>query len=485
MLRRRLNAWLGVSSSGNGSMWGPCWLNELGTVAILAGGGPGKRLDLAFGPGCDAGDLPSYMVAGLTGPVSEDTFDVIVVGGGPGGSATANFLARRGYRVALFEKERFPRDKPCGDAISGKSVRVLDSLGLIDDVEKRPMALALGVRFTSPDTTELVVPFPKPKASQERVAMGKDPFNEPGYVCRRLEFDDVVFQAAKAQPNVTTFEGTPVASAIMEGGRAVGVRTKDGRKFRSRVVVGAAGALCPVSQSVGAFERDSKHWVASIRVYWKGVKDLDDNIEIHFVDSVIPGYFWIFPLEDGLANVGIGMREDFIQRDKKQLKALLDECIFENPLFRERFAGATKIEGSQRGWLLPLGSKRRRLSGHGWVVVGDSAGLIDPFSGEGIGNAMLSGQLAAQTIDEALQTGEPTPERLAPYDKRVWDEIGEELSRSYKLQVLGRRKWLLNLVVRKAARNEKLQARLSEMLSDRDDTKELTNLWFYLKLLFS
>jgi geranylgeranyl reductase family protein len=453
-----------------------------------------------LGPNCAVRDQPvrlppraktsvrrpssTYIENGLGRLVAREDFDVVVAGAGPGGSTAATLLARKGYRVALFDKARFPRDKACGDAISGKSVRILDELGLIEKVEQQPMALALGVRFTSPDRTELVIPFPKPKASDARVAAGGATHNEPGYVCRREVYDNVLFQAAKAEPNVTVFQETPVEEAIMEEGRAVGVRTKDGRQVRARAVIGAGGALCNVARSVGSYERDPKHWVAAIRVYWKDVKDVDDNIEIHFVDDVIPGYFWIFPLEDGLVNVGIGMREDFVKRHGKDLKGLLDRCIRENPLFKERFAGATKVEGSQRGWILPLGSRRRRLSGPGWAVVGDAAGLIDPFSGEGIGNAMVSAKLAVETLDEALRNGGPTAKALREYDRRLWAEIGDEMGRSYKLQKLGRRTWLLNFVVRKAARSPELQARLSEMLSDREDTAELTSFWFYLRILF-
>lgn len=345
------------------------------------------------------------------------------------------------------------------------------------------MAMALGVRFTSPDQTELVVPFPKPKASKERVAQGKNAFNEPGYVCRREIFDNVVFEGAR-RAGVQVFEDTAVANVLWDGDRVVGVRSKDGREFHARLVIGAGGSLCPVAQGVGSYERDRKHWVAAIRVYYENVADVDENIEIHFVDDVIPGYFWIFPLENGLANVGIGMREDFVRKDHKELKTLLDQCLRAHPLFRERFAEASVVEGTQRGWILPLGSKRRRLSGPGWMLVGDAGGLIDPFSGEGIGNAMLSGQLASRVGDAAMRAGDVSAARLAEYDKGVWDAIGDELARSYALQRLGRRKWLLNYVVRKAAHSPKLQARLSEMLSDRDDTKELTNWWFYLRIWF-
>lgn len=411
------------------------------------------------------------------------SYDVVVSGAGPGGSTTAAFLARKGYRVALVDKETFPRDKACGDAISGKSVRVLDALGLIDEVERAPNRLARGVRFTSPDRTELVVPFPEPRASAERVAQGKRPFNQPGYVCRRSVYDELLFRAA-VDAGATPIQGRAIESVVMDRGRATGVRTKDGETLSARVVVGAGGALCPVARGVGSYERDRAHWVAAIRVYWKDVAGVDDNIEIHFVDDVLPGYFWIFPLDNGLANIGVGMREDHIQKKGRDLKALLDACIHENPLFRDRFKGATKVDGTQRGWLLPLGSKRRTLTGDGWVLVGDAAGLIDPFSGEGIGNAMVSGQLAAETIGSALEDGGPTRQALAPYEARLWETIGPEISRSYRMQRLGQYKWLLNLVVRKAARDPALQARLSEMLSDREDTGELTDWRFYLKLLF-
>lgn len=419
----------------------------------------------------------------LPGAVPTNRYDVIVAGGGPGGAATAAFLARAGRKVALFEKEKFPRDKACGDAISGKSVRVLDQLGLLDAVEKRPYAMANGVRFTSPKGTELVVPFPKPKAVGVRKDQGHLE-NHPGYVARREVFDEVVFKEAK-RSGAKVFQNQPVEKAIFdESGRAIGVRTKDGKEHFADAIVGAGGSLCPVARSVGSYDRDPKHWVAAIRVYWKGVKDVDDNIEIHFVDDIIPGYFWIFPLDNGMVNVGIGMREDFIKKGHRDLKALLESCIRDNPLFKERFADATEVPGTQKGWILPLGSKRRKLSGEGWAVVGDAGGLIDPFSGEGIGNALVSGQLAAKQIDLALSNGGATAKALAPYDKAVWDTIGDELDRSYAMQRLGRRKWLLNLVVAKAARSELIQARLSEMLSDREDTEALTKPGFYLKMLF-
>ena len=400
----------------------------------------------------------------------ERTFDVVVSGGGPGGSATAAFLARQGLSVALLDKANFPRDKACGDAISGKSVRVLQQLGIVDWVESEPHVVANGVRFSSPAGDEVVIPFPS------------DPGVHPGYVSRRMVFDNVVFQAAR-KAGATVFEGCEVTEVLLEDGHAVGVRTKDGDVFRAKVVVGADGALSPVARGVGAYDRDPRHWVASIRVYYEGVAGLDDNIEIHFSDPILPGYFWIFPLDNGMANVGVGMLESEIKANGRDMKRDLEHFIREHPRFAPRFKDARVVEKSQRGWILPLGSKHRPIHGDGWVLVGDAASLIDPFSGEGIGNAMVSGRLAAATITKALAARDTGAAALAPYEAAVRAELDRELMMSYKLQKLGRHTWLLNFVLRRAAKKPQVRDIISQMLADREKKEEFGSVWFYIKLL--
>lgn len=424
--------------------------------------------------------------------MTRDEYDAIIVGGGPGGSATAAFLAKDGWRVLLLEKAKFPRDKPCGDAISGKSASVLRELGLMDAVEAVPHQVAEGVWFSSPKGRDLVIPFPRNVDPSGIKNSKKYNYVTPGYVIQRLSFDDVVFQHAKAQKTVTTLEEFETKDVLFESGRAVGVRgvekkSKTEREFRARVVVGADGALSTVAQKVGAFDRDPDHWIGAFRVYYENVAGLTPNIEIHFVDDLIPGYFWIFPLANGLANVGAGMLETDLQglsgKEKIQLKETTYRIMREHPKFKERFANAREVPGSFRGWLLPVGSKQRRMHGDGWVLVGDAAALIDPFSGEGIGNAMVSGRLAAQTIGEALTKGDATAGALAPYEARVRAELDRELQMSYKLQRLGRRTWLLNFVIDRAASKPEVRDLISGMLADRERKEEFGNVMFYLKLL--
>ena len=418
-----------------------------------------------------------------------ESYDVIVVGGGPGGATCAAFLARDGHRVLLLEKATFPRDKTCGDAISGKSASVLRELGIQDKVEEAPHAIAEGVVFSGPRGDLIQIPFPKDIDPSGIKNSKKYNYVTAGYVQRRLVYDDLLFQHAKAQKSVTTIEDIEVAGVLKEGARVVGVRAKDGREFRAPLVVGADGAMSAVAKDVGAFERDHDHWIGAYRVYYEGVTGMTNDIEIHFVDGLIPGYFWIFPVDNGLANVGSGMIETDLQKvdkegKKKQLIAETERIIAEHPMFKERFAKAREVPGSKRGWLLPLGSKHRPIAGDGWMLVGDAAALIDPFSGEGIGNAMVSGRLAAAQATKALAARDFSKAALLPYEQAVRAELDRELQMSYKLQKLGRHTWLLNFVLRRAAKSQRVRDTISSMLADREKKENFGSLWFYLRLLF-
>ena len=416
-------------------------------------------------------------------------FDAIVVGGGPGGSTAAAFLARDGHRVLLLEKETFPRDKTCGDAISGKSASVLRELGLIDRVEQAPHAIAEGVLFSGPKGHTVQIPFPKDIDPSGIKNSKKYNYVTAGYVQRRLVYDDILFQHAKSLKSVTTLEDVEVNGVLKEGARVVGVKTKDGREFRAPLVIGADGAMSPVAKGVGAFERDHDHWIGAYRVYYEGVTGMSNDIEIHFVDGLIPGYFWIFPLDNGLANVGSGMIETDLQKvdkegKKKQLIAETERIIAEHPAFKARFANAKEVPGSKRGWLLPLGSKHRPIAGDGWMLVGDAAALIDPFSGEGIGNAMVSGRLAAAQATKALAAKDLSKAALQGYEQAVRAELDRELQMSYKLQKLGRHTWLLNFVLRRASRSRRVRDTISSMLADREKKEDFGSFLFYLRLHF-
>ena len=171
-----------------------------------------------------------------------------------------------------------------------------------------------------------------------------------------------------------------------------------------------------------------------------------------------------------------------LDKQKKKLKALQAEVIANHPMFKDRFAEAEMVPGSAKGWQLPFGSPRkkakmnpRRSSMNGIKLVGDAASLVDPFSGEGVGNALVTGEIAARHIAE-----QKTP---LEYQEEVWAVLGPELINSFRMQKLSRRSWLLNWFMGKAKKKPALQEIITEMIASKEAQENLHSPWFMMKTL--
>jgi geranylgeranyl reductase family protein len=410
-------------------------------------------------------------------------YDLIIVGGGPSGAASALYAKRAGLKALLLDRATFPRDKICGDALSGKSIGLLNDLQLLDRVKELPGAPISKVVFGSPEHIDAVIDLTrhplKDFVTGEWVPM-------EGYVVRRQYLDELLFgEAAKAAAD--TLQGFRVLDLVWDGDQVCGVRGQmDGeeeeREYRGKLVLGCDGYNSIVARKTGLYEHDPDHWVVALRCYYEGVTGLEGQIELHFVDEVVPGYFWAFPLENGYANVGIGMLHSRLKSRNVDLKSALQQVI-SRPPFAERFKNARPTE-EPVGWNLPVGSKRRKVHGNGFLLLGDAASLIDPFTGEGIGNALYSARLAVETAEAAIRADDTSEAFLKRYDDQLWGTLGNEFKTSKRLQNLGRWRPLLNFVIRKAARNKEISDLMCGMMAQAVPMKHLASPMFYLKLLF-
>src|SRR5690606_11396021 len=406
--------------------------------------------------------------------MSQGAYDLVVVGGGPGGATTAAFAARAGLRTLVIEKFDFPRDKVCGDAVSGKSMGVLRRLGLEDRIEELPYMPINGVTFGAPGGDRVSIPFTR-NGTDDSMA---------GFVCRRIAFDVLLHDAAVAAG--AEIRRGDVRELIRDDGRVRGVRAEiDGRRqeVRAPLVVGADGAYSTVARSLGMPQLRPQHYVAGLRSYYENLGGYvrPGFIELHFVEEVLPGYFWIFELPNGEANVGIGMLSANTKKRGIHLKDVLKEVVSSRN-FAARFADARPV-GRVVGWGLPMGSEPRPMAGDGWMLVGDAASLIDPFTGEGIGNAMLSGMHAAEWALRACEAGDFSDAFLRGYEREVLGALKNELKLSHTLQRLLQWRGPVDVVIRKAARSEELASTISAMFDDLNVRRRLLSPRFYLGLL--
>ncbi len=345
--------------------------------------------------------------------------EVLVVGAGPAGAAAGYWLARHGHDVTIVEKKTFPREKTCGDGLTPRAVKQLDDMGLSSELARYHRYH--GLRATGAGR-ELELQWPSHPV-----------YPQHGYVVRRRELDTFVAENA-VRAGATLRAGTEALQPIVDRGfvRGAVVATEGPNgdtvtsELRAELTIVADGANSRFGRALGTYRTREWPYGTAIRTYWQSPRHAEPWIEsaLDVKDrngSPMPGYGWIFPVGDGTVNVGVGLLSTF--RDFKGVNTthLLD--AYARQIADRWQIDPDRPEGRPTSGRIPMGGSVGPKAGPTYLVVGDAAGSVNPFNGEGIDYAYETARLAADVIHEALVEGDPTA--LQRYPKLLDDTYGQ------------------------------------------------------------
>jgi geranylgeranyl reductase family protein len=312
--------------------------------------------------------------------------DVLVVGGGPAGSTLAALAAAKGARVVLLERERFPRDKVCGEFLSAEGCAVLERLGVLPALEKSGATAMTSCLLADARGRHAASPLPS-----------------AGLGITRAVMDELLLRTA-AERGASIHEETAVTAPIVDGGRVRGVSTRRGR-YRAPIVVATDGRRSVLQRALHPRRGDplkttSRSWFGFQAHFPDATNGLGGRIELFVFDG---GYAGLGPVEGGRLNLALIATVRTLQRAGGKPDRLLHERMMTNPLLAERLGGLRPVSGWKTVGPLRFGT--RRASSSGVLFVGDAAGTVDPFSGEGMSHALLGAEMALPFVLDAAAHG--------------------------------------------------------------------------------
>ncbi len=357
-----------------------------------------------------------------------DHYDICIIGAGPAGCAAALGLRHSGLKVALIDRERFPREKVCGDAIPGPAIRALTlALPSFED-------LLEGLK----DKQRITGSSLRPGSGMSIEYRWK----LPAYNIRREVFDDFMLGLVREHTSTTIRQGEKVKE-IRTGPRHEIICGPGDSPFTASLIIGCDGAGSVTKKSLHQ-RIHGQELVLAARAYFSGLHAEDTTNLFYVSREFLPGYFWIFPLGKEMFNVGFGMLTGKDGKAGTDIREQLNLFIRQDAM-KDLFREAEQVSALKAA-MLPLGGGRRSCSGHAYLLAGDAASLADPLMGNGIDRAVISGLLAAQHATACFRSNDFSPAFNASYDRMIRREFGKCLKNNrMKREIISRIPALLRL----------------------------------------
>jgi len=381
--------------------------------------------------------------------------DVVVVGAGPAGAASAILLAEHGLAVTVLERGPRARAKVCGEYLSPEGGRVLDRLGVLKTVDVGGAVAMSGMRITAPDGTVLDARY--------GAVGGFRPYRDHAIGVSRATLDGALLDRVRALP-IELRTGVRVTEVLVEAGRVTGVVGMDAAgarvEARGRVVIAADGRASVIAHRLGCRRRHRLARMALV-TYVSGVAGCRDVGEI-FVDP--PDYSILNPLAPERVNLSLVVPLAHAVPWRARLEDFFAARVKQLPHLARRLVGAVRV--APLASLGPLAYRVAPPREGGVLFVGDAAGFYDPFTGEGIFTALHSAELAAETVVDALRAGDVSAAALSAYDRARRAAFADKARVTRLLQALIARRSVANLAARWLAGRPRVLAALLGVIGD-------------------
>jgi flavin-dependent dehydrogenase len=340
---------------------------------------------------------------------SNETADVVVIGGGPAGSTAATLLAQHGRAVQLFERERFPRFH-IGESLIPETYWVLKRLKMLDKLKASHFVKKYSVQFVNAQG-KLSAPFyfhdNKPHECSQT------------WQVVRSEFDLMMLRNA-AEQGVAVHEETRVLDVLFEGSRAVGVRVQNGdgppREVRAKVVVDASGQSTMLQNRFKLRVWDPVLNKGAIWTYWENAyRDTgrDEGATLVIQTPNRQGWWWYIPQHNNIVSLGVVAPFDYMFKGRGSHEQTYNEELEGTPAVKERLTNAKRVSGYFA--TKDYSYRSKEVAGEGWVLIGDAFGFLDPLYSSGVLLALKSGELAADAIAEGLAAGDTSAAQLGKW----------------------------------------------------------------------